>query len=302
MSLSAPWTTRSRIQGIERTRTFPPSFGISFFRASMGRYVLVISSSLICLRKPSTPLSSMASNVTPSIPGAPSFSFAIRYASCSVSILQTWTYNPQKRQAGSAFALTYRLLLRSCKLIGAFLISPCLPFRWNRYKQQGPFAPQALPRFLATMGPSKTLSSSTDFLGAPVIRLPCSADFATGRGLLQLLCVSLPSCCRFSPRQSGSPLQSGATIHTAFTVQLPAQPLGPLTFEATSAFTFVTAQWLTVIPKDDLVDRLQRFSFLPPCYPSYEASDFCPGGDSPPTEHASIRWTHVGLRTGAAAP
>src|SRR5262249_21272761 len=31
-------------------------------------------------------------------------------------------------------------------------------------------------------------------------------------------------------------------------------------------------------PKDDLVDRLQRFSFLPPCYPSYEASDVCPGG------------------------
>jgi hypothetical protein len=55
----------------------------------------------------------MVSNVTPSIPGAPPFSFAIRQASCSVSILQTWTYNPQKRQAGSAFALTYRLLLRS---------------------------------------------------------------------------------------------------------------------------------------------------------------------------------------------
>jgi hypothetical protein len=151
-------------------------------------------------------------------------------------------------------------------------------------------APRVLPRFLATMGPSNTLSSSTDFLGAPVMRLPCSADFATGRGgLLQLLCVSLPSCCRFSPRQSGSPLQSGATIHAAFAVQLPARPLGPLTFEATSAFTFVTAQWLTVIPKDDLVDRLQRFSFLPPCYPSYEASDFCPGG------------THLPLNTPAFA-
>src|SRR5579863_6265383 len=32
MSFNAPWTTRSRIAGIERTRTFlPPSFGISFF-------------------------------------------------------------------------------------------------------------------------------------------------------------------------------------------------------------------------------------------------------------------------------
>jgi len=42
----------------------------------------------------------------------------------SVSILQTWTYRPQKRQVGSAFALTYRLFLRSCKLMGVFLISP----------------------------------------------------------------------------------------------------------------------------------------------------------------------------------
>ena len=42
-------------------------------------------------------------------------------------------------------------------------------------------------------------------------------------------------------------------------------------------------------PKEDLVDRLQRFSFLPPCYPSYEASDFCPGG------------THLPLNTPAFA-
>src|SRR6516165_5272927 len=49
MSLRAPWTTRSRIEGMERTRTFvPPSFGISFFRTAMGRYVLVFSSFLIC--------------------------------------------------------------------------------------------------------------------------------------------------------------------------------------------------------------------------------------------------------------
>src|SRR5947207_5929864 len=120
-----------------------------------------------------------------------------------------WTYSPQKRQAGSAFALTYRLLLRSCKLMGAFVISPLPPVCWSYYKQQGSFAPRTLLRFIATMSPSKTLSSSTDFLGAPVIRLPCSADFATGRGgLLQLLSASLPSCCRFHPARVKSPLQS----------------------------------------------------------------------------------------------
>src|SRR5215510_8150041 len=66
----------------------------------------------------------MASKLTPSVPEAPSFFLASAYASRSVSILQTWTYKPQKRQAGSAFALTYRLLLRSCKPMGAFVISP----------------------------------------------------------------------------------------------------------------------------------------------------------------------------------
>src|SRR5205814_9214711 len=57
----------------------------------------------------------MASKVTPSTPGAPSFCLAISYAARRVSILQTWTYRPQKRQDGSAFALTYILRLRSCK-------------------------------------------------------------------------------------------------------------------------------------------------------------------------------------------
>src|SRR5664280_1511479 len=130
MSFSAPWTTRSRIEGIERTRTFlPPSFGISFFRACMGRYVLVTNSSRICTRKLSAPLSSMASNVTPSMPGAPSLLLAI---------LQAWTYSPQKRQDGSAFALTYRLLLRSCKLMGAFVISPLPPVLLEPLQTAGP--------------------------------------------------------------------------------------------------------------------------------------------------------------------
>src|SRR5262252_6684188 len=37
-------------------------------------------------------------------------------------------YRPQKRQVGSAFALTYSLRLRSCRLMGAFVISPLPPF------------------------------------------------------------------------------------------------------------------------------------------------------------------------------
>src|SRR5215470_13086017 len=59
MSLRAPWTTRSRIVGIERTRTLvPPSFGMAFCRNRIGRYVRVTSSSCICARTGSPPLAS----------------------------------------------------------------------------------------------------------------------------------------------------------------------------------------------------------------------------------------------------
>src|SRR5271156_3816371 len=82
-----------------------------------------VSSPRICSSRAATPCASTASKVTPSTPGAPSFCLAISYAARSVSILQTWTYRPQKRQDGSAFALTYILRLRSCKSMDAFIIS-----------------------------------------------------------------------------------------------------------------------------------------------------------------------------------
>src|SRR3954468_1447102 len=100
MSLSAPCTTRSRIAGIERTRTLPPSFGISCLRAGSGWEVCPVSSSRSCSSRASAPCASTASKVTPSTPGAPSFCLAISYAARRVSTLQTWTYRPQKRQDG----------------------------------------------------------------------------------------------------------------------------------------------------------------------------------------------------------
>jgi hypothetical protein len=53
---------------------------------------------------------------------------------------------------------------------GCFYHSPLPPWVSENCKQQGPFAPRTLLRFFATMSPSATLSSSTDFLGSPVIR------------------------------------------------------------------------------------------------------------------------------------
>src|SRR5262245_24290107 len=58
---------------------------------------------------------------------------------------------------------------RSRKLMGVFIIHPCLPFCCSRYKQQGPFAPPALPGFLGHADPSATLSPSAHFPGSPLI-------------------------------------------------------------------------------------------------------------------------------------
>src|SRR5713226_6815455 len=122
----------------------------------------------------------MASKVTPSIPGAPSFLLAISYAARRVSILQTWTYSPQNHQDGSAFALTYSLRLRSCKSMAPLSSRPCLPLCWRHCKWQGPFAPQTLLRFIATTDPAATLSSSADFPVSPVIRPTLLRRFRAG--------------------------------------------------------------------------------------------------------------------------
>src|SRR6516164_4895943 len=97
----------------------------------------------------------MASNVTPSIPGAPSFCLAISYAARSVSILQTWTYRPLKRQDGSAFALTYSLRLRSCKSMDAFVISSFAFLMLETLQMAGPLGSTDITPLRRYCGPSR---------------------------------------------------------------------------------------------------------------------------------------------------
>ena len=199
ISLSAPCTTRSRIAGIERTRTLPPSFD---------HY----------LRPAHTP-------------------------SRSVSILQTWTYKPQKRQDVSDFALTYSLRLRSCKSLDAFIISS-LPSRLKETLQAaGSLAPWALLHFLATKThpPPSRLRSISRF--SRLYDLPCSGDFAPGRGgLRQLLGMPLLPCCRFHPAEVEMPHRSDFGTPCCLHPTVAGSPSDPLTFEATSTFTVVTAR------------------------------------------------------------
>src|SRR6202040_1477625 len=65
--------------------------------------------------------------------------------------------------------------------------------------------------------------------------LPCSGDFAPGRGgLLQLLGMSLSPCCRFHPAKVSSRVGQISAVHVAFALPLRARPLEILTFEATT--------------------------------------------------------------------
>ena len=85
--------------------------------------------------------------------------------------------------------------------------------------------------------------------GCPVIRLPCSADFPTGRGgFLQLLSASLPSCCRSHPARVA---RRYSQLRRSMLPSPSSCGLGPWEniFEATYAFTLVTARWLAITPR-----------------------------------------------------
>src|SRR6516225_1204602 len=160
----------------------------------------------------------MASNETPSMPGAPLFALAMSYAARSVSILQTWTYSPQKRQVGSAFALTYRLFLRSCKRMGVFVISPLPSMLLEPLQTAGSLGSTDITPLLRYYRPGRH-----PLAFPPISRWNgytaslCSVDFATGRGgLLQLLGASLSSCCRYHPAGVFRRIGQIATSHAVF--------------------------------------------------------------------------------------
>src|ERR1700738_1885820 len=177
----------------------------------------------------------MASKVTPSIPGAPSFILAISYAARRVSILQTWTYSPQNRQDGSAFALKYILRLRSCKSMDAFVISSLPSPMLETLQMAGPLCSAditPLSSLLRTHPTHSRLWPTSRF--RRFYCLPCSDDFSLGRGgSLQLLSMSLSPCCRFHPAEVASRIGQCSVGHVAFALAWEARPSGILTFEAT---------------------------------------------------------------------
>src|SRR5262245_43446169 len=222
----------------------------------------------------------MASKVTPSTPGAPSFSLASAYAWRSVSILQTWTYRPQKHQDVSAFALTYSLRLRSCTSMDAFIISS-VPSRLKETLQTaGPPRSMGVTPLLRYYGPVRHplafdrlpgLAGYTTYL-APVISHRDEEGFTF---------YSVCPCHRavaFTPPRWRCRISQISAPHAAFALRKRAPP-SRLHFSRPHCVHCRYGPAARSLTKGSLVDGLQDFGILVPrsCHPNYRAPDFCPG-------------------------
>ena len=159
--------------------------------------------------------------------------------------------------------------------------------------QQGPFAPRTLLRFIAPMDPSDSLSSSATFPVSSVIWLPCSAAFASGRGgSLQLLGLSLSSCCCFNPASVNCRVSQFATFPAAFASTEASSANWSFRFSRPNLHSLsLRPDDLLTLLEDGFVDRFRKFDFSPLRYPSYKVLTFTLVGLSP-TEHTSFSWTH----------
>ena len=107
---------------------------------------------------------------------------------------------------------------------------------------------------------------------------PCSGDFAPGRGgLLQLLGMSLPPCCRFHPAEVKKPHRSDFGSPCCLRPPVGGSAFGATHFRGHFCVHCCYGPVTRRLPEGDVVDRLQSLGFPPPCYPNYGASDCCPG-------------------------
>jgi hypothetical protein len=113
-----------------------------------------------------------------------------------------------------------------------------------------------------------------------------------------LLGVSLFPCRRSHPARVVRRVSQSATAHAAFTFTVAGSASGAAHFRGHRCVRLRYSLETRHHPADGAVERLQRVGFPSPCAPSYRALAF-PLVGLPPTEHASLRWTHVGSRTGA---
>ena len=183
-----------------------------------------------------------------------------------------------KRQAVSAFALAPIFRLRSCRLMGVFIIPPLPPMLLEVLRTAG---------LLRSTGvtPSQRYYEP---LRHPLVvgRLPGAAGYTaypasalSGRdeeGFSS--CSMCPGRRAVANHPAGATrrVNRSATSRAAFTLQLRARPPGRLTFGATARSLALRPEQLAPTPRVGSSRGSRTVGFPPACPPSYGASDCYP--------------------------
>ncbi len=175
--------------------------------------------------------------------------------------------------------MTYRLLRRSCKLMGAVVISPLPPVLLEPLQTAGFLRSTDItprPRYYE---PSRSPLACSRFPGVSGYTASLLRRFRAGTRRVSpvaqhhlVTVLSLPT----PPKWLAASVH--ATRHAAFARKVRARPSDFSTFEA----IWVHLRYGPVTRSPSLKMALsvgfRTFSFLPACYSSYGALDFYPGG------------------------
>ena len=122
--------------------------------------------------------------------------------------------------------------------------------------------------------------------------LPCSGDFSPGRGgLLQLLGMSLPPCCRFHPAEIEMPRRSDFGIPCCLRPSVAGSALGSTHFRGHLRVHFRYGPVTRDPPRETLSIGFRASVSLLPAIQATGLLTSTPAGLSP-AEQASLRWTH----------
>src|SRR5437660_3568092 len=103
--------------------------------------------------------------------------------------------------------------------------------------------------------------------------------------------MSLSPCRRSHPAGVVRRVSQCATAHAAFAFTVAGSASGAAHFRGHLCVRLRYGLDTRPHPMDEAVERLQKVGFPSPCSPSYRALAL-PLVGFPPTEHASLRWTH----------
>jgi len=150
----------------------------------------------------------------------------------------------------------------------------------KKYRQQGPFAPPALPGFIATTDPSATLTPPFHFPVLSVIGTVSLRGFRPGAWraspvALRVLVTVPPS---YTPPEWVERFNQLAPAHVAFAYTQKARPPDLVHFGATLRSLALRPGDSLTAPESGFVDELQVLGFPHTCHPSYGGLASTPAG------------------------